>query len=195
MFSNEVLSALVDSASCKKVRALAQFNRASGAAIGILGWVDPITLNNEHYKYLEVEACLSTDMIKGTIDSFEIYNPAEIETPEVFEITLDTQAQTKVLKEYPISRQLNVLREALTAIVDQLGISTDDNPAIKELREMNGYIDEILENNAARKEYFAESEDFIYVSDAEVAANFEATLDGGLHEIYGARTTSLLPGV
>lgn len=189
------LKALVASATCEKQRALVQFNRASGAAIGILGWVDPITLNNEHYRYVEVEACLSTDLVRGTIDSFEVYNPEEIETPEVFEVTLNTQAQTKVLKEYPISRQLNILRGVLTTIVDQLGISSEENPAVNELREMNGYIEEVLENNAARKEYFAESENFIYVSDAEAAANYEATLDGGLHEIYGARTTSLLPGV
>lgn len=192
---DEMLKALVTAASKEPSRALAMFNRTSGAAIGLLGWVDPITLNNEHYAYVEVEAVLSTDNIRGTIESFEIYNPSEEEVQEVHETALNTQAQEKILKVYPVGEQLNIMRNLLLEMVSVLGVKEDDLVALGPFREMNGYIEEVVANNNARKEYFASSPDYVYISDEDAASKFETTLDGGLHEIYGARRSQLLPGI
>ena len=195
MFNTEILDALVSSSGCHKQRALAQFNRASGVALGLLGWVDPITLNNEHYRYVEVEACLNTDRVRGTVDDFTVYNPDDEPVKDVFETELNAQAQTKVLKEYPISRQMNIMRNLLMAMAAKLDMTHENSPELNELREMSGYIDEILDNNASRKEHFAASPDYNYISVEDNEAEYEATLDGGLHEVYGSRTTSLIQGV
>ncbi len=195
MFNTQMIDALVASSGCQKQRALAMFNRASGVALGLLGWVDPITLNNEHYRYIEVEACLNTDRVRGTVDDFTVYNPDDEPVKDVFETELNAQAQTKVLKEYPISRQMNIMRNLLTAMAEKLGMTHETSPELNELREMSGYINEILENNASRKEHFATSPDYNYISVEDNEAEYEATLDGGLHEVYGSRTTSLIQGV
>lgn len=192
---NDVIAALAGVGESQKQRALAFFNKASGAAIGILGYVDPSTLNNEHYTYVEIQCDLFNDRIRGTLDNYEIYNPENEEIPTIDEAALNAQAQAKVLSEYPLARQLNVLRDVVKTIVEQLDLKAADHPAIAALQEMDGFIEDVLQNNTSRKNYFANSPDFNYVSDEQLAEKLEAQLEGGLHEVYGARRVELLPGV
>ncbi|MNC35634.1 hypothetical protein D3C87_1951550 [compost metagenome] len=52
---------------------------------------------------------------------------------------------------------------------------------------MNDYIVEVKTANNLRKEFYAGSSDYIYITLADEAAAEEAQLEGGLHEAYGAK--------
>jgi hypothetical protein len=163
-----------------KTKALAQFNKITGALVGILVWTDPETLNNDYFVYKEIEIDFETEMVVGKADDFEVVAIASL--PQViYEEQLDLAAQQKITKEYTVVRQINVLGRAIVALSEKAGVEQE------ELLEMLDYIAEVKRENTLRKEFYRTSPDFIYKSAEDVAREEEERLEGGLHEAYGGR--------
>lgn len=163
-----------------KVRALAQFNKISGALTGVLNWVESDVLNHEYFVYREIEFDFETDVVVGTVEDYEVVARDSL-PEEIRESTLNLQAQQRITKEYPVVRQINILAEAVAKIGEATGVE------LEELHEMLDYIDEVLRENKIRKSFYESNNGFIYKSDEDLAREEAAQLEGGLHEAYGGR--------
>lgn len=182
---SEIIRASEDT---ERVKALGVFNKVSGAPIVIMQYVDPTTLNNDDYSYVEVEASITNDTIVGDIDNFEIVGRDEA-PPIVYERAMNQQATDRVTKEYPLVAQINILRDVVTFLTESLEIEgKDEHPAIQALKDMNDYIADVLEINTARKAYYAESDAVNYMSSEDEALEFERATEGAIREQLGYRT-------
>lgn len=176
-----------------KTKVLLQFNKVSGAFTAVLSYVDPETLNNEFYIYVEWEEFdFQNDEVRGTYPDFTVA-PRIDSSLIVFESQLDMSAQQKITKRYPVINQVNNIGNAIEQLGRVVQGMLGDNPdprlaeALAKLDEMNEYITEVKTANNLRKEYYAGNSEYVYVSLEQQSAETEAQLEGGLHEAYGAR--------
>ncbi|MNU53510.1 hypothetical protein D3C71_425430 [compost metagenome] len=172
-------------------RVLLQFNKISGAFTAVFGWVDPTTLNNDFFVYVEHEAFdFQNHEVRGTYPDFTVVERSQVELT-VYESQLDLAAQQKITKQYPVINQVNAIGNAIEHLGRVVQNLLGDNPdpqltaALLALDEMNDYIVEVKTANNLRKEFYAGSSDYIYITLADEAAAEEAQLEGGLHEAYG----------
>lgn len=163
-----------------KQRALAQFNKITGAFITVMTWIEPETLNHEFYEYREVEIDFEKEYIKGNLRDFTVARNDE-RPPVISEQTLDLSAQERITKEYPVVEQVNIIAKAVQALNRHLGVENE------ELEEMIDYISEVLRNNKVRKEFYRDNPDYEYVSYEYLAKQQSEQLEGGLHEALGGR--------
>lgn len=174
------------------VRALAQFNKVSGAFICFLSYVDPSTLDHTYFTYTEVYVDIEKQTVKGKYPSFQIVTVAEQPTP-VYERVLNAKCRDKIMKEYALETQIDILR----SIVQQLaeiaskakGVTIND---LAMLQEMNAYIDEVKQSNKVLKASYQNRDDYQYISMADENRQTEEQMEGGLHElVYGPRPINL----
>lgn len=166
-----------------KVPALAQFNKITGELTAVLGYVDPETLNNEFFVYREIEIDFENEVFLGNLESYRIVNKHDL-PQDVYEYTVDEQARDKITKLYPLVEQVNVLGRAIQKLSSHAGIDQE------ELQEMLDYIEEVKHANRLRKEFYQNSPDFNYITDAELEEIETRQLEGGLHEAYGPRPSA-----
>ncbi|MDT4878772.1 hypothetical protein FQZ97_1143960 [compost metagenome] len=122
-----------------------------------------------------------TEMVKGTADGFEIVRQAE-QPPVVDEYTLNARCGDKVLKTYPLHRQLNILGDLVEALVSDL---QPTGPVVEEFRAMRAYIAQCQARNARYKQAYAQGGDFTYLDKAALEQRVLDELEGGLHEVIG----------
>lgn len=190
---SDSISAAVASIPTGGTKVLLQFNKVSGAFTSVLGWVDPATLNNEYFIYVEHEAFdFQEHEVRGTYPDYTVVARVQAEPP-TYESKLDLAAQQKITKLYPVINQVNNIGNAIEylgrVVQGLLGDSPDPQlaEALKTLDEMNDYISEVKAANIQRKAYYAGSPDHIYISLEQEEADAAAQLEGGLHEAYGAK--------
>lgn len=196
-----------------RMKALLQFNKVNGALTMVLTALDPSTLNQEYYTYVETELDFENDKVvskadntkPATVNDWVVKAKADL-PQEMYEEQLDSLARDKITKVYPVIQQVNLIGKAVVALdenivavgkrLDQiialLGESNDYPPlliqsVVGDLVEMQSYIAEVKQANALRKEYYQESEAHVYISAAEAQAQLDAVLEGGVHEAFGAR--------
>lgn len=173
-------------------KVLLQFNKISGASTGILSWVDPATLNNDFYVYVEYDGFnFQEDEVRGTYPNFEVVNRVQADVI-YYESQMDLAAQQKITKAYPVINQVNNIGNAIVEIGKAVTAMLPEVPeglaaALAKLEEMNAYITEVKVANNTRKEFFKTAPGYIYVSIADEEAAAAAQLEGGLHEVYGAK--------
>lgn len=175
-------------AELNRIRAIAQFNRISGAFITFLSYVDPDTLDGTYFRYAEVFVDIEKQTIKGKYPNYEIVVISEQPTP-IYERVLNASCRGKILREYALETQIDILR----TIVQQLAeASSTPIPDLAMLQEMNAYIDEVKQSNKVLKESYQNRDDYEYISMAEEQRRTEEQMDGGLHElVYGPRPIDL----
>jgi hypothetical protein len=173
-------------------KVLLQFNKISGAFTSVIGWVDPATLNNDYFVYVEHEAFdFRNSEVRGTYPDFTVVERSQAEQV-VYESQLNLAAQQKITKRYPVINQVNAIGNAIEQLGRVVQGMLGDKPDVQlaqvlaTLDEMNDYVTEVKTANNLRKEYYAGSSDYIYVSLAEETAVQDAQLEGGLHEAYGS---------
>lgn len=164
----------------EKTEAWVQFNKISGAFVGVVQKVPLEELNQEFYDYVEVEIDLKNETIQGNKDDFKVIVIAEQPQP-ISERALDNRAYAKIDKVYPIYKRLDILEAAVAQLCVAHG--TPNEP----LEEMRDYISEVKRVNAIIKDDLAADPDFAYISRAEEQEKFDAEIEGGLHEFYGPR--------
>jgi hypothetical protein len=167
-----------------KSKVLLQFNKITGALVGILSWVEPETLNTVFFDYVTVEEFdFENDEVVGNYPDFKVVDRRTL--PSVmYEESLDAIARDKITKKYPVIQQVNVLGTAILKLSEALGIDQE------ELIEMRDYIDEVKRVNAVQKAFYQESPDYEYVSIEDQEAREADQMEGGLHEAYGPRTAT-----
>lgn len=164
--------------------ALAQFNKINKKFITVLSMVeDKSLLNHDFYDYQEVDIDPFNETIRGDYSDFKIVNINE-QPLEITEDMLNDLARNKILKEYPIEKQLTLLENVLEKLVDQTGIEAE------ELKEMNDYIAEIKRTNAIRKQFYADNPDYDYKSTEELDALIEEKYEGSI-QAYNGEFTNL----
>lgn len=174
-------------------RVLLQFNKISGALTAVLGWVDPQTLNNDYYVYVDVESFdYNEQEVVGNYPDYEIRNKSAAGAV-LYERQLDLAAQQKITKAYPVINQVNNVGNAITELGRVVrGMLKKPDPALEaaleKLEEMNLYITEVKDANNERKAYYATAEGYTYVTIAQEEQSMADQLEGGLHEVYGAKS-------
>lgn len=164
-----------------KIHALLQFNKVSGAFVTAMSYVDPATLNNDFFDYIEVtEFDLEYDVVVGTRDSYTIVDRRTL-PEQVYESAIDAIARDKITKEYPVVQQVNIIGRAIIALSDALGVPQD------ELTEMLAYINEVKRVNSLAKSFYQESPAYEFITLEEEEAAETDRLEGGINEAYGAR--------
>lgn len=167
--------------------AVAQFNKLTGVLVATLFNVDPDTLNQDFFDYRVLEDFdFATQQVVGTIDDFKIVNTDTL-PGVIYENDLNTSAQQKITKEYPVVEQLNVVARVVAQLAAKAKLNT---PEVAELTEMLAYIEEIKADNNRYKEFYSDSNLYDYKDDASVAAEEANRMEGGVHEAYGPRTVA-----
>jgi len=164
--------------------ALAQFNKINKKFITVLSMVeDTSLLNHDFYDYQEVSIDPYNETIQGDYNNFQIIDLNK-QPLEITEDMLNELARDKIVKEYPIERQLTVLGTVLEKIVDQTDIEAE------ELKTMNDYIAEIKRTNSIRKQFYANNADYDYKSTEELDALIQEKYEGSI-QAYNGEFTSL----
>ena len=168
-----------------KTTALAQFNKLNGKFTTVIGMVDDVSLlNHDFYNYRQVEIDLYNETVIGDYDNFQIVNINEGNL-QINEDMLNELARDKIVKEYPIERQLTILGKTLEKIAGS--VSLED---IDDLKEMNDYIDEIKRVNSIRKEFYKNNPDYDYMSTEDLDKMINEKYEGSI-QAYDGQFTSL----
>lgn len=166
-----------------RIPAILQFNAITGAFITAMTG-DLATLGSkEHFTYVEGEWNFTHDVVIGTYPDYQVVDERTLPT-KIYEASLDMIARDKITKEYPVIQQVNILGRAIMKLSEQLGVDQE------ELVEMFSYIDQVKQTNAVSKQEYQDSPDYDYISLEQQAVEYEATLEGGVHELYGARAAT-----
>ncbi len=162
-----------------RVPALAQFNRVSKVFTMILEKPDDISgLNHDFYLYKEIMIDRSKEKILGNYDNFQVVS-IESQPLLITEDSLNSLAREKIIKTYPIERQLTILGQLLEKI------ATSSNIECEELKEMNDYINEVKRVNGLRKEFYESDPSYQYLSTEDFEELFAAQREGGIMEYEG----------
>lgn len=163
-----------------RIPAVLQFNTITGAFITATTGDIKTLGGKEHFTYIEAEWDFTHDAVIGKYPNYQVVDSRTLPTV-VYESSLDMIARDKITKEYPVIQQVNILGRAIMKLSVELKIDQE------ELLEMFSYIDQVKQTNAITKEEYKESPAYDYISLEQQAADFDATLEGGVHELYGAR--------
>ena len=177
-----------------KIDSTALFNKLNGIYFGI----SSIPITDKHHDenlFLarSVQFDFSRDIIVGNIivnadgtytDNFKVIDKDD-QKQQVYERNLNRQAEQKITKEYPLVDQLNLLVKAVTLLGGKHDLlETEEFTA---LTEMVSYINQCIQTNQAKKEFYSTSPDVEYFSDERVSEETSARMEGGIHEVVGAR--------
>lgn len=164
------------SETINRIEAIAQFNKITKVFITVLQKVEDISwLNNDFYLYKEISIDTLKEKVVGTYDNFQIVSIAD-QPLEITENGLNALARAKILKKYPIEKQLTVIEKTLERIAQASGVDHS------ELREMNEYIEEIKRANGIRKEFYAADSDYEYMSTEQMEQILLQQHEGGIME-------------
>ena len=154
--------------------ALAQFNKITNSFIMVLQKPDDMSiLNTEHYNYIEIDIDPVLQTIVGDYNNFNIVNIDNMPV-QIDEDALNILARDRIIKEYPIERQLTILGTVLEKLADSAGIE------VNELKDMNDFIAEVKRNNSIRKQFYANSPDFEFKTTEELDEIDANKYEGGI---------------
>lgn len=159
-----------------RVPAYAQFNKLNKKFITVLGTVeDPSMLNQDMFLYRDIEIDLYEETVVGDYDNFSIVANAD-QPLEITEDSINELARERIVKKYPLEKQLSIIGDLLVRLADASGIEATD------AKEMTAYIDEIKRANAIRKQFYADNPDYVYWSTEELNAKLAEMFEGGIDE-------------
>ena len=157
--------------------ALAQFNKLNKKFTTVLALIeDQSLLNHDLYLYREIEIDINNENVRGTYDSYEIYDVNA--TPLMTEDLLNTMARNRITEKYPLESQLSILGDVLEKVADANSIACED------LKEMNDFIEEVKRANGIRKEFYKSNPQFEYKSTEDIDAEIAEKYEGAIQE-YG----------
>lgn len=173
-----------------RIKAILIFNKASGAYMHAVSWVDPMTLGGQDiFTFVEDEIDLLNDTVVGIYPDYTIQAAGE-GPQKIYESQLNARVAYKITKRYSVTKQINVLGKLLTALAERAGFdpeAEDDPTGYGELLEMLDYIDQVKQANAAARAEYINSPDYIYISNADLEAELAERSAGGAHEFTGSR--------
>lgn len=169
-----------------KQKVILGFNRVNGIWLIAIPYVNPETLGGADYiRYVEDEMDLTVDIVKGEYPDYTISNRNE--GPQtVTETQVDNTMATKITAKYPVVQQVNILGRAIAKLAEKAGVIDE----LEELQEMLSYISLCKDVSKESKEFYRDSPDYIFISDAELKDNENRRYEGGLHEALGPRQMS-----
>ena len=159
-----------------RVPAYAQFNKLNKKFITVLGTVeDPSMLNHDMFLYKDIEIDLYNESVVGDYDNFSIVTNAD-QPLEITEDSINELAREKIIKRYPIEKQLSIIGDLLVKLADSAALDATD------AKEMTAYIGEIKRTNAIRKQFYIDNPDYVYWSSEKLEAELSALHEGGINE-------------
>jgi hypothetical protein len=166
-----------------RIPAILQFNTITGAFVTALTGDIETLGGKDFFTYVEADWNFTHDTVIGNYPDYHVVDTRQLPT-KIYESSLDMIARDKITKEYPVIQQVNILGRAITKLSEALGIEQE------EMTELLSYIAQVKQTNAVTKQEYQESPDYDYISIEQEAADYEATLEGGVHELYGARAAT-----
>lgn len=162
-----------------RVPALAQFNKVTKVFTMLLQKPDDISgLNHDFYLYKEVMIDRQKEKILGNYDNFQVVS-IESQPLLITEDELNSLAREKIIKNYPIERQLTIIGQLLEKI------AVAGNIECEELKDMNDYISEVKRVNGLRKAFYDSDPSYQYLSTEAFEELFIAQREGGIMEYEG----------
>ena len=159
-----------------RVPAYAQFNKLNNKFITVLGTVeDPSMLNHDMFLYKDIEIDLYEETVVGDYNSFSIVSNTD-QPLEITEDSINELARERIVKKYPLEKQLSVIGGLLEKLADAAAIDATD------VKEMNAYISEVKRANAIRKQFYADNPDYVYWSTEDLDAKLAEMFEGGIDE-------------
>lgn len=165
------------------MKALIQFNKASGAYVNAFSYVPLERLNHQYYTYEEAEIDFDTQVVVGDVKTWKVVNRNEQPTV-IYEVALNKLCRDKIEKEYEPQTQLGILTNVILDLAKKAKLSGE---SVDKLNEMVSYIEETRRRNVILKNAYAANKSFKYVTIEEQNKITEAQLDGGVHEFLGPR--------
>ncbi len=177
----------------KKGNCVLTFNKTNGAFIAAAWNVDVETMGGTDYlQHVQVASFDSNvEEVVGYYPDFKIVSIEELGGSPILESDVDKGAAEKVTKEYPVAKQVNIISNALLEVARALNLPEKNEAgeltAIGKLGDMRTYIEEVLGDNERRKQFYRENPNIRYVSAEDEARTQAEVLEGGIHELLGAR--------
>lgn len=180
-----------------RIPATALFNRLNGELVSVTSSPLGEAQYDENYyigRPVMYDFGANGDKIEGNIlisengvitDNFKVL-AADEQTPTIYEAQLNAMAAQKITKNYPLTKQLNLL----VACVNRLGKEHDllETEEFDALNEMIEYVNYCVQVNQTKKEHYANDPTVNYVSDEAAAEAQSRSMEGGVHEAIGPRT-------
>lgn len=174
-----------------KQRVTLVFNRLNGAYVATS--TQPLELhdlNDPLCIYVSDEMDMAVDEVVGDLTihedgtwtaNYKIQPEESGELLTIYEEMLDAIVAEKITKRYTVVEQINIIAKAVKQLTDAAGVENE------ELEEYLDYVNLVKETNKLHKQFYQQSEDYTYVSNAEVAEQEARRYEGGLHERIGGR--------
>ena len=162
------------------------FNKLSGQMVGIMSKECAEHLNTDYYTYKPITIDETKEKWVGNLEDGRVVNLDDAPVT-VREEELDGACTAAIERLYPPYSQINALSAALRAVIAQTGAS---GPEIDHFLDIFDYIDEKRSQNNNYKKAYEEGPDWDYKSKAQSAAEYNAAMEGGLHEAEGPREHS-----
>lgn len=180
-----------------RIPSTALFNKLNGVFYGIAylpieqSAHDPALYEARSVMFNSMEDFIDGQLIVNKdgsyTDAFEVVKLAD-RKEQIYERQLNMMAEQKITKRYPLIDQVNLLVKAIQRLAQEHDFN--DLPEFQALSEMTSYIGQVLETNAAKKEFYRENPDVDYYSDERVEAEESARYEGGIHEAIGPRAVT-----
>jgi hypothetical protein len=164
----------------EKSEAWASFNKITGVFCGISQKVDIKKLNHEFFDYRAVNIDIGSEEIIGTLDDFKIVKISEQPQP-IYETSLDNAMYAKMDRVCKVYKRLEIIEKACLNLSKTLNVPNED------LEELCSLISEIRHVNELTKKDFETDTEFNYISIQQELEDFDAEMEGGLHEFAGIR--------
>ena len=159
------------------------FNKASGQMVGIMSKDCAEHLNTKFYTYKPITIDETKEKWVGNLDDGRVVNIDDAPVT-VKEEELDHACTNTIERLYPPHTQINAIAGAIRAIVEKTGTT---GPEIDRFLDVFDYIDEKRGQNKNYKKAYEEGPDWDYKSKAQCAEEYNAAMEGGVHEAEGPR--------
>lgn len=186
-------------ATSGRIPATALFNKLNGELVSVSSLhIDESQHNPDYYIARPVMYNFATngDTIEGNLiinkdgsvkDNFKVVAYADRQ-PTIYESQMNAMAAQKITKKYPLTVQLNVMAACLNKLGEEHSLGDSDE--FQALNEMLSYINQCVQINKTKKEFYANDPDTVYISDEALAESLSRKMEGGIHEEIGPRNVT-----
>lgn len=157
------------------------FNKLSGALIGMVnGGGDDFTPQSDYLDYKLVDMNPHTQIWQGDYKTGRLVNIDQTPAP-IYEQGLNERAGVKILKDYPLHKQLNIVIDCISDLLESANITN------QQFELMTQSIEQTRVINARYKQAYEDSDEHLFISKRQAAQELADKLEGGIHELIGPR--------
>ena len=161
------------------------FNKDSGEMLATIDYNQDMNIKSDYTVFKIVSIDTLTEVYVGDYENGSIRNIDDVNAElankvVIFEENVNNMAGTKITKEYPLEKQLNIISNALVSLCKK-----DESINSEELEKMTRYINHTITNNKRIKSVYEQSENHILVKKNDLSDKIDRELSGQLLSAMG----------